>query len=194
MTRQTITDFDRITEALNLSNPIEEMLWQELAQPHAWESIGQIASQLECAACSAGSWNEMIYTHDIESKLSDPDWRTAIDEAIADWRDNTGGNPDFDSLSSMVTFAVDHTAYQLASSLRYLDHVAVVVAATDTMDLWPDVIAFDALSDAEDWVSDEIERRVQFRVEHSPQAVSEDERDQWSEEEAALFTIKVERL
>ena len=53
MTRQTITDLDRITQALNLSNPIEHMLWDELDQPHAWESIGQIINQLESASCSA---------------------------------------------------------------------------------------------------------------------------------------------
>jgi len=194
MTRITITDLDRITEALDLSNPIEHMLWEELDQPHAWESIGQIVAQLECASCAAGSWSDMIYIHDIESKLSDPDWRTAIDEAIADWRDNTGENPEFDGLSSMVTFTVDHTAYQLASRLRYLDHVAIVVAASDSLDPHPDVIAFDTLWEAENWMADEVARRVQHRVDHSPYTVSEDEREQWREEESELFTVKDERL
>lgn len=194
MTRHTITDLDRITETLNLSNPIERMLWEELDQPHAWESVGQIIAQLECASCAAGSWSDMIYTADIESKLADPDWRWAIDEALVDWCDNTGESYEVESVSDLVTFAVDHTAYLLACRLRCLDRVAVVIAASDSMDPHPDVIAFDTVYDAEDWVSDEIERRVQFRVEHSPQAISEDERDQWSEEEKALFTIKAERL
>lgn len=194
MTRQTITDLDRITQALNLSNPIEHMIWDELDQPHAWESIGQIVNQLESASCSAGSWSDMIYTHDIESKLSDPDWRTAIDEAIADWRDNTGENPDLPDLSSMVTFAVDHTASQMASRLRSLDRVAVVIAASDSMDPWPDVIAFGTAWEAEDWVAEEVARRVQHRVDHSPYTVSEEELEQWHEEESELFRIDEERL
>ena len=194
MTRQTITDLDRITQALNLSNPIEHMIWDELDQPHAWESIGQIVNQLESASCSAGSWSDMIYTHDIESKLSDPDWRTAIDEAIADWRDNTGENPDLPDLSSMVTFAVDHTASQMASRLRSLDRVAVVIAASDSMDHWPDVIAFDTAWEAEDWVTEEVARRVQHRVDHNPFTVSEEVLEALAEEELQLFRIEEERL
>lgn len=195
MTQHSITDLDRITQALGPSNPIEHMLWDELDQPHAWASIGQIIDQLETASCSAGSWNQMIYTHDIESKLSDPDWRTAINEAIADWRDNTGENPDFPDLASMVTFAVDHTAFQLACRLRHrIGLVAVVIAASDSMDPWPDVIAFDTAWEAEDWVEEEVARRVQHRVDHSPYTVSEDELEQWHEEELELFRIEEERL
>lgn len=194
MTRQTITDLDYITQTLNLSNPIENMIWDELDQPHAWESIGQIVNQLESASCSAGSWNEMIYTRDIESKLSDPDWRAAIDEAIADLRDYIGESPGADSLSSLVTLAVDHTAFQLACRLRSLDRVAVVIAASDSLDLWPDVIAFDTAYEAEDWVAEEVARRVQHRVDHSPYPVSEDELEQWQEEESELFHINEERL
>ena len=94
----------------------------------------------------------------------------------------------------MVTFAVDWVAHRLASRLRSLDHVAVVVAASDSCDPKPDVIAFDAYWEAEDWVAEEIERRVQHMVDHSPHPVTEDERDQWAEVEAQLFTITDERL
>ena len=95
MTRIAITDLKFIEDALDLKGPIEEMLWEELDQPHAWESVGQIAAQLESASCAAGSWSEMIYTRDILDKLSDPKWVDAIDEAIAQYEDATGEQPTF---------------------------------------------------------------------------------------------------
>jgi hypothetical protein len=200
MTRIAITDLKFIEDALDLKGPIEEMLWEELDQPHAWESVGQIAAQLESASCAAGSWSDMIYTRDILDKLSDPQWVQDIEDAVSEYEDATGEAPIFDpygsgfSLSAVVTFAVDWVAYRLASRLRSLDHVAVVVAASDSCDPHPDVIAFDTYWEAQDWVSEEIERRVQHMVDHSPHPVTEDDRTQWAEVEAQLFTITDERL
>lgn len=189
-----ITDLDRITAAIDPTGAIETYLWDELTDGAYWESIGQMVNQLESASCAAGSWSRMIYTRDILDCLADPQWQADIDDAIADWRDNTGESPDFPDLSSMVTFAVDHVAYQLASKLRSLDHVAVVTAAADSCDPCPDVIAFDTVWEAEDWVAEEIERRVQYAVDHSPYPVSEDDRDSMVETETELFTITDERL
>jgi hypothetical protein len=199
MTRIAITDLDRIRDALDIKGPIEEMLWDELDTPHAWESLDQIASQLESASCSAGSWSDMIYTHDIHSKLANQQWVEAIDVAIAQYEDATGEHPTFSphesfDLAAVVTFAVDWVAGELAHRLRSLGKVAVVIAASDSLDPHPDVIAFDSLWEAEDWVADEIERRVQYQVDHSPYPVSEEERDQWAEVEATLFIVKEERL
>ena len=199
MTRNAITDLDRIRDALDIKGPIEQMIWDELDQPHAWETVGQIASQLEGASCAAGSWSDMIYTRDILDKLSDRAWVDAIDEAIAQFEDATGEHPTFSpygpfNLAAVVTFAVDWVSSELAHRLRGLDRVAVVVAASDTLDPHPDVIAFDTLWEAEDWVADAIESRVQYRVDHSPYPVDEDERGQWVEDEAQLFTITEERL
>lgn len=189
-----ITDLNRITAAIDPTGAIENYLWDELTDGAYWESIGQMVNQLESASCAASSWGRMIYTRDILGCLADPQWQADIDDAIADWRDNTGESPDLPDLSSMVTFAVDHVAYQLASKLRSLDHVAVVTAAADSCDPNPDVIAFDTVWEAEDWVAEEIERRVQYAVDHSPHPVSEDDRDSMVETETELFTITDERL
>jgi hypothetical protein len=199
MTRKAITDLKFIEDALDIKGPIEQMIWDELDQPHAWETVGQIASQLEMASCAAGSWNEMIYTRDILDKLSDPKWVDAIEEAIAQYEDATGEHPTFSpygpfNLAAVVTFAVDWVANELAHRLRGLDKVAVVVAASDSLDPFPDVIAFESLWEAEDFVACEIENRVQYMVDHSPHPVTEDEREQWAETEAALFIITEERL
>lgn len=198
--RTAITDLKFIEDALNLIGPIEEMIWEELDQPHAWESVGQIAAQLESASCSAGSWSEMIYTRDILEKLRDPKWVEAIEDAVAAFEDATGESPVFDpygsgfSLSAVVTFAVDWVASELAHRLRSLDRVAVVIAKADHLDPFPDVIAFESVWEAEDFVACEIENRVQYRVDHSFYSVTEDERDQWAEDEAQLFTLTEERL
>lgn len=188
-----ITDFDHLTTELDPTGAIETFLWDDLMGCQ-WESVGQIVSQLEMASCSVGSWGGMIYTRDIESRLADPQWVDDIDEALADYRDNTGENPDLSSLSEMVTFAVDWVASNLASKLRNLDRVAVVIAPVDSCDPHPDVLAFGSDWEAEDWVADEVERRVQHRVEHSPYSVDEDELDAMRDDELDLMTIKVERL
>lgn len=192
--KNCITDLDRITAAIDPTGAIETYLWDELTDGAYWDSIGQMINQLEMASCAAGSWGRMIYTRDILDCLADPQWQADIDDAIADWRDNTGESPDFPDLSSMVTFAVDHVAYQLASKLRSLDHVAVVTAAADSCDPNPDVIAFPSIDEAQDWVAEEIERRVPYEGGHSPYPVSEDDRDVLVEVEMQLFTITDERL
>lgn len=200
MTRLAITDLKFIEDALDITGAIESYIWEELDQPHAWETVGQIIAQLESAACAHGSWGGLIYTLDILDKLSDSQWVQDIEDAVAEYESETGETPTFDpygsgfSLSAVVTFAVDWVAHRLASRLRSLDHVAVVVAASDSCDPHPDVIAFETLWEAEDWVSEEVQRRVQHRVDHSPYEVTEDDLDQWTEEETTLFTITDERL
>jgi hypothetical protein len=194
MTRNTITEFEHLTDLLDPTGAIETYLWDELTDGNYWHSVEDIARQLESASCANGSWNSMIYTRDIESRLADPQWCHDIDEALADYRDNTGENPDLSSLSEIVTFAVDWVAHGLSSRLRSLNRVAVVTAAADSLDAWPDVLAFGCASEAEDFVACEIENRVQYLIDHSPHPVTEDERDQWAETEATLFIITEERL
>jgi len=194
MTHHTITDLDHITETLDITGAIETYLWGELTDGSYWHSVEAIARQLETAACVHGSWNQMIYTRDILAKLSDDQWQDEIDEAIEDFGDATGEAPDITSLESAVAFAVDWTASNLAHRLRHLDRVAVVTASVDSLDPSPDVIAFADVSDAEDWVSDEIERRVQHQVDHSPHAVTEADREAMTEVEALLFTITEEAI
>ena len=61
MTRNTITDITRITQALDLTGAIEAYLWDELTDGNYWHSIEDIARQLESASCANGSWSQMIY-------------------------------------------------------------------------------------------------------------------------------------
>lgn len=194
MTHHTITDFDRITTAIDPTGAIEYYIWDQLTYGCYWESVSQIIAQLESAACAHGSWGDLIYTRDILDRLSDPQWVDDIDTAIQEYFNETGEPFDFSALSETVTFAVDWVAQRLASKLRYLDRVAVVVASVDAMDSHPDVIAFDTVYEAQDWVSDEIERRVQHQVDHSPYTVTDDDREAMTENESTLFTITEERL
>jgi hypothetical protein len=194
MTHHTITDIDRITSALDLKGAIEHFIWDQLTDGCYWESVSQIIAQLESAACVNGSWGGMIYTREILDRLSDPQWVDDIDTALEEYADATGETFDFSALSETVTFAVDWVAHRLASRLRHLDRVAVVIAWVDVMDSHPDVIAFDTVWEAEDWVAEEVERRVQHQVDHSPHPVTEDDREAMTENEIMLFELTEERL
>tara|TARA_R110000737_G_scaffold26664_3_gene45440 strand:- start:451 stop:1035 length:585 start_codon:yes stop_codon:yes gene_type:complete len=194
MTRNTITDITRITQALDLTGAIESYLWDELTDGNYWHSIEDIARQLETASCANGSWSQMIYTRDILNRLSDPDWQDDIDEALGSYADAVGESPDITTLESMVIFAVDWVAYELAGKLRHLGKVWIVTASSDTLDPSPDVIAFDDESEALDWVADEVEGCVQYRVDHSPYSVTEADREAMTEVEAALLTITEEAI
>ena len=190
----TITDITRITEALDITGAIETYLWDELTDGNYWHSVKDIARQLETASCANGSWNQMIYTRDILDRLSDPQWQDDIDETLDQFGSYTDESPDITSLESAVIFAVNRTASNLAHRLRSLDSVAVVTAAVDSLDPSPDVIAFADVSDAEDWISEEVERRVQYQVDHSPHAVTEADREAMTEVEFTLFTITEESI
>jgi hypothetical protein len=194
-----ITDMSRITLELDPTGAIETYIWDEITESK-WSSLESIVSQLESASCSAGSWSGMIYTRDILDKLGDSQWVQDIEQAIAEYEDATGEAPTFDpygsgfSLSATVTFAVDWVANRIASRLRYLRSPAVVTCASDSLDPFPDVIAFPSEWEATDWVSDEVQRRIAHRVQHSPYPVTDEGLQQWEEEEMQLIRLEVERL
>jgi len=197
--KNAITDLESITQALNLSGPIESYLWEELTDGNYWDSIDSIASQLESASCSAGSWNDLIYTRDILDKLADSDWLNAIEQAVDDFGDATGESPDFTyngpfCLSNVVTFAVDWVASELAHKLRSLDSVWLVTAAVDSLDPSPEVIALATESEAVEWVSEAVQARVEHMVSHSPHSVSDTDLWDFEEQEYALFNIEEESL
>ncbi len=197
--KNAITDLESITQALNLSGPIESYLWEELTDGNYWDSIDSIASQLESASCSAGSWNDLIYTRDILDKLSDSDWLNAIEQAVEDYGDATGESPDFTHygpfcLSNVVTFAVDWVASELAHKLRSLDSVWLVTAAVDSLDPSPEVISLATESEAVEWVSEAVQARVDHMVSHSPHSVSDTDLWDFEEQEYALFNIEEESL
>lgn len=197
--KNAITDLGSITQALNLSGPIESYLWDELTDGNYWDSIDSIASQLESASCAAGSWNDLIYTRDILDKLSDSDWLNAIEQAVDDFGDATGESPDFThygpfSLSNVVTFAVDWVASELAHKLRSLDSVWLVTAAVDSLDPSPEIIALATESEAVEWVSEAVQARIEHMVSHSPHSVSDTDLWDFEEQEYALFNIEEESL
>lgn len=194
-----ITDLTRITLELDPTGAIESYIWDEMTGCK-WASLESIVSQLEMASCSAGSWGEMIYTHDILDKLADPQWVQDIEEAIAEYEDATGEAPTFDpygsgfSLSATVTFAVDWVAQRLASRLRHMGSVAVVTVASDSLDPFPERIAFPSEWEAAEWVADEVQRRIEHLVQHSSYPVTDEELQHWEEEELQLILINTERL
>lgn len=194
-----ITDFDRLTLELNPTGAIESYIWEELLDCK-WSEVSQILGQLESASCSAGSWSGMTYTRDILDRLADSQWVSDIDEAIAEYVDATGEAPTFDpygacfELSHTVTFAVDWVAHRLAGRLRNFVRVAVVTVASDSCDPCPERIAFASEWEATEWVVDEVQRRLDHRVSHSPYPVSDEDLQNWEEEEMTLIQINVESL
>jgi len=158
-----------------------------------YDSIESLISDIEHAHCAAGSFNDMIYTRDIERKLCDSDWIDAIDEAIEDYRDNTGETPTFERVTDMVTFAVDWTSNTLASQLRYMLEEGdwhVVLEYSDTCDTKPESTLYETEHEATDAMFESIEQRVQYVVDHSQYMVSETERDAIEETESELVKME----
>ena len=158
-----------------------------------YDSISSLISDIEMAHCAAGSFNDMIYTRDIERKLCDSDWIDAIDAAIEDYKDNTGETPEFERVTDMVTFAVDWTSNTLAGHLLYMLEEGdwhVVLEYSDTCDTKPESTLYETEHEATDAMLEAIEQRVQYVVDHSQYMVSETERDAIEETESEL--VKVE--
>jgi len=65
-----------------------------------------------------------------------------------------------------------------------------VTYAIDTMDPNPSVELFDTMSEAQDWVADEMQRRIDWTVSHSPYPISEEELDEMRETEFTLVRIE----
>ena len=158
-----------------------------------YDSISSLISDIEMAHCAAGSFNDMIYTRDIERKLCDSDWIDAIDAAIEDYADNTGETPTFERVTDMVTFAVDWTSNTLASHLLYMLEQGdwhVVLEYADTCDTKPESTLYETEHEATDAMFESIEQRVQYVVDHSQYMVSETERDAIEETESELVKME----
>lgn len=65
-----------------------------------------------------------------------------------------------------------------------------VTYAIDYLDPNPTVDLFDTFDEAQDWISDEVERRVDHIVQHSALPIREDELDEIREIELSLVTIE----
>ena len=158
-----------------------------------YDSISSLISDIDHAHCAADSFNDMIYTRDIERKLCDSDWIDAIDAAIEDYKDKIRETPTFERVTDMVTFAVDWTSNTLASHLWYMVEEGdwhVVLEYADTCDTKPESTLYETEHEAIDAMLEAIEQRVQYVVDHSQYMVSETERDAIEETESEL--VKVE--
>lgn len=197
--KNAITNLESITQALNLSGPIESYLWEEMTDGPYWDSIDSIASQLESASCAAGSWGDLIYTRDILDKLADSDWLNSIEQAVEDYGDAIGESPNFIhygsfSLSNVVTFAVDWVASELAHKLRSLDSVWLVTAAAESLDPSPEIVALATESEALDWINEAIDYRIEWQAEHSVYKLRQLDLEHMRGEESQLFTMVEESL
>ena len=65
-----------------------------------------------------------------------------------------------------------------------------VIYAIDTLDTSPEVKFFDFFNEVEDYLTEEVERRVQWAVEHSQYSISEEQRKRLEEFEYSLITIE----
>ena len=56
----------------------------------------------------------------------------------------------------------------------------------------PEIKYFDLWDELQDYITEEVDRRVQFQVDHSPFSISEKEREEIEEEEWTL--VKIEEI
>lgn len=64
----------------------------------------------------------------------------------------------------------------------------------DYMDPFPVVVFFDTEWEAQDWISEETERRVNYLVEHSPYPVSQKELEHMYEIEFSLVSYEAAEI
>tara|TARA_B100001250_G_C19624088_1_gene710734 strand:+ start:214 stop:435 length:222 start_codon:yes stop_codon:yes gene_type:complete len=65
-----------------------------------------------------------------------------------------------------------------------------VTYACDFLDPKPVVKTFDLFDEMQDWITEEVEQRVQWFVDHSPYSISEKERSDQEQVEYSLVQIK----
>ena len=71
-----------------------------------------------------------------------------------------------------------------------MDRIYKVTYAIDHLDNNPIIKKFDDFDEMEDWISEEVNNRVQWSVDHSPYSISEEELKGIEEEEYSLITIQ----
>ena len=65
-----------------------------------------------------------------------------------------------------------------------------VTYAIDYLDSNPTTKIFDFYYEMEDWISEEVNNRVQWSIDHSPYSISEEERNSIEEIEYSLINIQ----
>ena len=65
-----------------------------------------------------------------------------------------------------------------------------VTYAIDSLDTKPVIKTFDEHYEMEEWVNDEVQRRIEFQTQHSPFFISEDDYKDMEDTEYALIRIE----
>jgi hypothetical protein len=205
--QNALTDITEIRAAIRMQfegNAIVDYILDEFLCDGNYSDVDSLITDLEMAHCAAGSFNGMIYTKDILDRLSDSDWRNAIEQAVEDYADATGEFPSFDRdamgypsgfhLENLVTFAVDWFSNEIASFLRYQGQFYVVTQAIDSLDPSPERKVFLCEYDAQEYVSESISHRMDHIVQHSPYAIDESEYESLEEQESELIRLEMESV
>lgn len=182
-------------------NAIQQYLIDEIESSY-FDSVSDVVSQFQSAACAHGSWSGMIYTRDILDRLADRDWQDAIEQAFEEYTDATGESPDLtrDSmgyatsfrLESLVTFAVDWYASDLASRFGVYGTAYIATIAADSCDPNPERTAFLCEYEAEEWIAGAIQARMEYLMQHSQTTWTEAEEEAVREHESQNMLIEVE--
>ena len=180
-----------VFEALGLRNedqcPIQSHIC-DVMEDNEYNDVKSLVADLQQAHWAAGSFN-LIYNWEIENCLNRPEWREAIDKALDAYQDATGETFGINTLSDALVMALDWVSNDLSylvDSVRYW----LVTESVDSMDPSPDQYLFTTEQDALDHVSEGIQTRVDYLVQHSPYSISEDDLEALREQEAQLFTVE----
>tara|TARA_R100001443_G_scaffold33227_2_gene47189 strand:+ start:609 stop:869 length:261 start_codon:yes stop_codon:yes gene_type:complete len=71
-----------------------------------------------------------------------------------------------------------------------MNRIYKVTYAIDSLDNNPTIKIFDEWHEMQNWISEEVNNRVQWTVEHSPYSISENELEQLEEQEYSLINIE----
>ncbi len=202
-----ITDISEIESAIRMQfegNAIADYIVDEFLSDDKYSDVDSLITNMEMAHCAAGSFSGMIYARDILDRLSDSQWRNAIEQAIEDYTDATGESPTFDrdsmgyysgfNLENLVTFAVDWMSNEIASFLRSNGNFYIVTQAVDSLDPSPERKAFLCEYEAQDYVSESLQHRMDYIVQHSPYSIDESEYESIEEQESELIRIEGESV
>jgi len=202
-----ITDISEVTDAIHNQfqrNAIVDYLIDDHISEGRYSTMESLITDLEMAHCAAGSFSGMIYTGDVLDRLSDPDWRDAIEIAIDSYTDAVGESPSFDRdsmgyrdtfrLENVVTFAVDWMSSEVANFLRSNGQFYVVTQAVDSLDPKPERKVFIDQYDAQEHVNESLQSRMDHIVKHSQYTISESEYDELQESELLLMNIESESV
>jgi hypothetical protein len=202
-----ITDITDITDAIRFQfdgNAIAEYLIDEHITQAEYSDVKSLITDLEMAHCAAGSFSGMIYTQDILDRLSDSAWRNAIEQTVEDYTDETGESPTFDRdsmgyysgfhLENLVTFAVDEMSNEIARFLRYQGRFYIVTQSVDSLDPSPERKVFLDEYEAQEYVSESLQYRMDYIVQHSPYAIDESEYESLEEQESELIRMDMESV